>query len=112
MINHYFQKSIFTGLALIFFSQLAIQLIDYLSMNTITKQYIDTLDTDQPIVTFVFTAQYATIYHELYRKQFNMDLIDDGEIIRPINKDKDEIYLIFNNNNPVLFNNYYLSISI
>ena len=55
-------------------------------METITKTFLDSIDTDQPIVTFVFTAKYATIYHELYQKQFNRELIKDGYILRPTNK--------------------------
>ena len=102
MINLYFQKTIFIGLALIFFSQLAIQTIDYTSMETITKTYLDSIDTDQPIVTFVFTAKYATIYHELYQKQFNRELIKDGYILRPTNKVIKEILKIFDRQNQVL----------
>ena len=71
-------------------------------METITKTYLDSIDTDQPIVTFVFTAQYATIYHELYQKQFNRELIKDGYILRPTNKVINEILKIFDRQNQVL----------
>ena len=84
-------------MALIFFSQLAIQVIEYSSLKTITKTHIDSIDNDLPIVTFMFKDNYPTIFHEVHKYQFNEDMLDDYDrFTRPINRSIDEIKSIFN----------------
>ena len=93
----YYQKFLFTVLALIFFSQLAIQVIEYSSLKTITKTQLDSINIDLPIVTFMFRDNHPTIFHDLYKYQFNVHLLDRRHrFTRPINRSIDEINLIFN----------------
>ena len=84
-------------MALIFFSQLAIQVIEYSSLKTITKTQLDRIDSDLPMLTFMFKDNYPTIFHELYKYKFNEDLLDRHyHLTRPINRSINEINLIFN----------------
>ena len=92
----------FTVLTLIFFNQLAVQVIEYINMKTITITQIDRRNADWPMVTFLFEHYYPTLFHQLYKYQFNRSLIfSDDTLTRPIEREDNEINMIFNRSNQV-----------
>ena len=58
----------FIGLASIFFSQLTVQTIEYLSLKTIIKTYISEKNNDRPIVTFMFKDTFIQLRHKILQE--------------------------------------------
>ena len=73
-------------------------------MKTITITQIDRRNADWPMVTFLFEHNYPTLFHQLYKYQFNRSLIfRDSTLTRSIEREDDEIKMIFNRSNQVRF---------
>ena len=95
----------FIGLASIFFSQLAVQTIEYLSLKTIIKTYINVENNDIPMVTFMFKDKINQFRHKINKKQYNIS----GQWRIPRKEYQKEIEFLYSKINQVMYFNAYLA---
>ena len=67
----------FTAMACLFISQIVKQMIDYLSLETITITNIDTIhnDNNAPFLSFIFTDLFELVFYHKYLQQNNMSIV-------------------------------------
>ena len=72
-----YKKSMFTAMACLFISQIVKQMIDYLSLETITITNIDTIhnNNNAPFLSFIFRDNLDLLFYHRYLQKNNMSTV-------------------------------------